>query len=348
VVGLVLRLPHRAVDADVVHLHVAAAAIVGELDQRAARCRRRCRVVGHARGQRPAGDRGVVDLERDVLAASRAACAHHDGLAARIATATPIAGAAGTDGDIAAALALVALGGEHHVVVVAQVEAAAVPVVEVVGHGNGAGNVAEALLRVAHAEVLVERAVVAFDRGRVLAQAAAHVVGGAVALEAAVVDAAGAAGRVVGPVAFDDVVLDQRIAGPSVQRQVRVLAVVDAVVARVVDHARSTGIPALAAHPVVGVAGPLRAVAPAGLEGHRGAARVLPEGVVVAVVGAGGVVGERLRLRATGHHADGAGQGGDGERAAAVELHHRESPCDGARGAAGVPRPEGPLKGLHG
>src|SRR5690606_34286183 len=79
VVGLVLGLADGAVDADVVHLHVAAAAVVGELHQRAARCRGGGRVVRHAGGERPAGHRRVVDLERDVLAARGAARAHHDG-----------------------------------------------------------------------------------------------------------------------------------------------------------------------------------------------------------------------------------------------------------------------------
>src|SRR5690606_16079055 len=311
VVGLVFGLADGAVDADVVHLHVAAAAVVGELHQRAARCRGGGRVVRHAGGERPAGDSGVVDLEPDVLAARGPARAHHDGLASAIAGRR--VAAAGTDGDVAAALALVALGREHHVVVVAQVEPAAGPVVEVVGDGNGAGNVAEALLGIAHAEVLVERAVVALDRGCVHALAATHVVGRAVALEAAVVDAARAAGRVVGAVALDHVVLDQRAAGPAVQREVGILAVVDAVVARIVDHARSARVPALAADPVVGVAGPLRAVAAARVQRHRGAARVLPERVVVAVVGTGGIVVEGLCLRAAGHRADGACQDGDGQ-----------------------------------
>src|SRR5690606_39363991 len=40
VVGLVLGLAHLAVDADVVHLHVAVGAVLGELDQGAARGRR--------------------------------------------------------------------------------------------------------------------------------------------------------------------------------------------------------------------------------------------------------------------------------------------------------------------
>src|SRR5690606_912284 len=102
--------------------------VVGELDHRAARRRGRRRVVGHARGQRPAGDGGVVDLERDVLAAGGAARPHHDGLAA--ATGRRIAAATGTHGDVGAALALVALACHHHVVVVAEVQAAAGPVVK--------------------------------------------------------------------------------------------------------------------------------------------------------------------------------------------------------------------------
>src|SRR5690554_2512216 len=63
VVGLVLGLPDRAIDADVVDLHVPAATVVGELHQRAAGCRCGGGVVRHAGGERPAGDGGVVDLE---------------------------------------------------------------------------------------------------------------------------------------------------------------------------------------------------------------------------------------------------------------------------------------------
>src|SRR5690606_12186481 len=323
VVGLVLGLAHRTVHADVVHLHVAAAAVVGEFHHRPAGRRGGHGVVVHAGAQGPGGDRGVVDLERDDLAAAGAARAHHDGLAAAV-PGRRVA-AAGADGDVAAAAALVTLGGQHHVVVVAEVEPAAGPVVEVVGDGDRAGDVAEALLRIAHAEVLVEGAVVAFDRGCVLAQAAAHVVGGAIALEAAVVHPALAAGGVVGAVAFDHVVLDQRIAGPAVERQVGVLAVVDAVVARVVDHPRPAGVPALAANPVVGAVVPLRAVAPARMQRHRGAARIFPEGVVVAVVGAGGVVVQRLRVHRAGEQAGGA-QHGAGDEGATDGPGHGGSP----------------------
>src|SRR5690606_21007483 len=209
---------------------------------------------------------------------------------------------------------------------VAKVQSATGPVVEVVGHGDRAGDVAETLLRIAHAEILVEGAAGALDRRCVDTLAAAHVVGGAVALEAAVVHAARAAGRVVRSVALDDVILDQRIAGPSVQREIGVLVVVDAVVAGVVDHARAAGIPALAANPVVGTAGPLRAVAAVCVKGHAGTAGVLPERVVVAVVVAGGVVVEGLCMHRACEQAGGAQQRGGGQGAGS-DPGHGVAPC---------------------
>src|SRR5690606_32632492 len=123
VVGRGLGQAHVAVDADVVPLHVAVGAVVGELDQGAARGRCGHGVVVHGGAERPGGDGLVVDLEVDHLAAAGAARAHHDGLAAAVTRRR--AAAAGTDGDVAAARALVALGGQHHVVVAAQVQAAA-------------------------------------------------------------------------------------------------------------------------------------------------------------------------------------------------------------------------------
>src|SRR5690606_18009100 len=139
---------------------------------------------------------------------------------------------------------------------------------------------------------------------------------------------------------LDHVVLDQRIAGPAVQGEVGVLAVVDAVIAGVVHDARAARVPALAADPVVGAVVPLRAVAPARMQRHRCAARILPERVVVAVVGAGGVVVERLRVHGAGEQAGGAQQRGGGQDATAVVPGHVGSPkmrprrgprADGAR-----------------
>src|SRR5690606_32710788 len=124
------------------------------------------------------------------------------------------------------------------------------------------------------------------------------------------------------------------------------LAVVDAVIARVVDHARAAWIPALAADPVVGAVVPLRAVAPARMQRHRGAARILPEGVVVAIVGAGGVAVQRLRVGRAGEQAGGAQQGGGGQNAETDGSGHDE--VSGWSGAV-RPRPSrGPRREVSG
>ena len=170
---------------------------------------------------------------------------------------------------------------------ITQIQSLARPEIHVVGKGDSAGNIAEAFFRVSHAEVLVE-SLGAIDRRLLHTLTATHVVGRAITLEAAVVSTARTASGIVRTVAFDDVVLDQWIARPTVKRQIRVLAAANTVVARVVQHARTAArIPAFAAHPVVGITGPLGGITAARLQGHRRAARVFPEGVVIPVVGAG-------------------------------------------------------------
>src|SRR5690606_41903990 len=53
VVTLMLRLARLAVDLDIVHLHIATAVVVGEVDGDAAAQVRRRGVALHARGERP-------------------------------------------------------------------------------------------------------------------------------------------------------------------------------------------------------------------------------------------------------------------------------------------------------
>src|SRR5690606_31503134 len=78
--ALALGLPRRAVDLDVVHLHVAPAGVVGELDQDAARqVRRRGGVVLVVRRERPRADLRAAHHQPDVLAARRSTRADDDG-----------------------------------------------------------------------------------------------------------------------------------------------------------------------------------------------------------------------------------------------------------------------------
>ncbi len=76
--ALVLRLAGFPVDDDVIHLHVAAAAIVGERHRDRAREGRRRAECLEARRQRPGRDIAVAYAQRNRLAAGRAAGANHD------------------------------------------------------------------------------------------------------------------------------------------------------------------------------------------------------------------------------------------------------------------------------
>ena len=98
-----------------------------------------------------------------------------------------------------------------------------------VSKGDSAGNIAKAFFRASYTEVLIE-GLGAIDRGLLGAQTAAHIVSRAVALEAAVICTARTAGWIVRTVTFDHVVFDQRAASPTIKRQIRILAVIDAVI----------------------------------------------------------------------------------------------------------------------
>lgn len=113
----------------------------------------------------------------------------------------------------------------------AELETVRGPCVEVVGGGDGAAGA----LGLADRPVLVEGAR-ALDGGLVDPLGAVDVVGGAVRDHGA--EAGGAGGRVVGAEVLDDVVLDQGVGGPAVDREVAVA--VGVVGARVRD--RSAGV----------------------------------------------------------------------------------------------------------
>ena len=167
------------------------------------------------------------------------------------------------------------------------------------------GDGAAGPLRLPDAPVLLE-GLGALDRRGVHARRDVDVVGAAVAGDGALVGA----GRPVGAPVVDDVVLDERVRRPAVQRQVGVAGRAEG--AGVGHAAAGAGAPALAGDEVAGVL-PRRAVVAAGAEVHRdGAGGVGPERVEVAVVGA-------LRVRGDGglgvgghHHGGGGGHDGAG------------------------------------
>src|SRR5689334_5657885 len=104
----------------------------------------------------------------------------------------------------------------------AKIHAIGGPGVEVIAGGDGT---AHALL-LTHAPVLVEGAAVARDAWRVHSLRAVHVVGAAVGVHRTHEPLA--TGWSICAPAVDDVVLDQWIRGPSVQRQVRVAVGIEA------------------------------------------------------------------------------------------------------------------------
>jgi len=120
----------------------------------------------------------------------------------------------GLDLDGGRASALVALGGHDHVVPAAEFEVALLlPLVKVLAGVDGATDALDA----ADGPVLVE-AGSALDRGLVGAPRLVDVVDTAVVLDRA--ELLGSGRGVVGAVGLDNVVLNQGVGGPSVQRKV--------------------------------------------------------------------------------------------------------------------------------
>lgn len=120
----------------------------------------------------------------------------------------------GPDLDVGGPRALVTLAGHDHVVPGAEVEIALLlPLVEVLAGVDGA---ADALLA-ADGPVLVKGRGT-LDGRLVDAARLVDVVGSAVVVDRA--EPRGARGRVVGAVRLDDVVLDEGVGGPAVERQV--------------------------------------------------------------------------------------------------------------------------------
>src|SRR6185436_4891094 len=255
----------------------------------------RSRVVLHAGVQRPALHDLVVDPQGDGLAAARAARTHRETLGSTAATATgPF-----EHGDVGAAITLESLGGHDLVVMLAEIHADTGPATEVVGDGDRSTH----SLGLPHAPVLVEVAIRARDAGRVGAMCAIHVVGAAIAGHRAHERAAVARWPERAP-AVDDVVLDQWIRGPAVQRQVAVAGRIEG--SRVIDRVVRARLPALAADPVVDAA-PVRGVTATRVhaEIHR-SRTVFPEREIVAVVGAG-LWRADTRLRVGRRHAESGG-----------------------------------------
>lgn len=174
--------------------------------------------------------------------------------------------------------ASVALSSQNHVVVIAKLLANLGPSIKVVLRSDGT---TDALLR-AHRPVLLEsrRAV---DGGLVGAGGLVDIVCSAVRLNGALL--AGAGAGVVGSVGLDNVVFNERVACPAVQRNVRV-DVGGVPGARVVDDLSTSGIPSFACNEVANVA-PLDGVfATVLVVVAHGALAISPEGVEEAVVSA--------------------------------------------------------------
>ena len=186
----------------------------------------------------------------------------------------------------------------------AQLETGTGPGVEVVAHGDGTTGA----LLLADRPVLVEGGG-AIDGRLVVAGGLVDVVGGAVGGDGS--ETLGTGRRVVGAKVLDDVVLDERVAGPAVDGEVAVARGVEG--ARVGDGASGTGVPALATDKVANVLPVHRVGTAVAVVVVDVAAAVGPEGVVEAVVGAGagGGTGASAELSGlSGVEGDGKGTGG--------------------------------------
>ena len=215
------------------------------------------------------------------------------------------------------ARAVVTLNSKNLVIERSKLQANIAPSVEVsTGVDRAAGT-----LVAADRPVLLESAGT-LNGGSVGAGAGVDVVDGAVDVDLSLLG--GARRGVVGSKVLDDVVLDQRVAGPAVDGEVAVA--VGLVGARVLDSSRagvsirrhatlieflpsSTGVPTLAANKVALVTAPGNAELTSVLVGVGDSVGVIsPEGVVVSAVVAGGALsalGEGRVLRGLGR--------GDGE-----------------------------------
>ena len=121
----------------------------------------------------------------------------------------------GLDVDIRGTAALITLGSDNLIVVVTEAHALGGPSIKVVLHVNAAAGA----LRLADRPVLV-KGLSTIDGGLVVTSGLSNSVGTAVGGESALLR--GLAGGIVRAEALNDVVLDQRAAGPSVHGQVAV------------------------------------------------------------------------------------------------------------------------------
>jgi len=191
--------------------------------------------------------------------------------------------------------ALIALSGHNHIVPLTKLQVAlAPPLIKVLARVDGAADTLGAPDR----PILVEGRR-ADNRRLVDAPCAVDVVHAAIVLDRA--EAGGTCRRVVCAVGFDDVVLDQRVGGPSVERKVCfvslsssrpryrkvILTAVDIVVVPstvIRNLTRRAGVPSLAANPIVHVV-PAYAIRAARAWVEVDCARVvLPEGIEEAIV----------------------------------------------------------------
>lgn len=230
-----------------------------------------------------------------------------------------------TNSDRGGATALVTLSSHNLVIVLTQSQSLASPSVEVVCHVHTASNP----LGVPHAPVLIECRGT-HDTRLVIPCRLSNGISTAVGLESSQVLRPRAG--VVGAVRLDDVVLNQRVGRPAIDSQVSVALGVER--AAVVDGAGRAGLPALAADEVV-------AVLPVDRVGAAGAVLVVdvatvvgPEGVVEAVVVAGGGRSSGAGAQLSADFLELGGVEGHGEHAGRAEEERLERDhfgCGGSR-----------------
>jgi hypothetical protein len=183
------------------------------------------------------------------------------------------------DGDAGRAAGEVALSGNNLVVVLTELHALGRPSVEVVLHVDASAGA----LVLADGPVLLE-GLGTIDARRICASCGCDLVAGTVGGDGSL--DLGLGGGVIAAEVLNDVVLDERVAGPAVDGKVGVAVVL--VGSRVGDGARGTSLPALATNSVAARL-PADAVLALGTVGVGSLGTVVgPPGVVAAVVHAGG------------------------------------------------------------
>ncbi len=154
---------------------------------------------------------------------------------------------------------------------------------------DGAGNITKTFFRISHAEILI-KGLITINRRLIHTLATTHIICSTITLETTVVGSTWTTGRIVGTITFNNVVFNQRTSCPTIQSQIRILWIADAIIARITDHSwTTTRVPPLSAYPVIGIVCPLRGISPTGLQCHRRTTRIFPESIIKSVIGSCGI-----------------------------------------------------------